>query len=97
MAASPKSSTEICAGNWSGGTTSRIRPSSTSTAAAIIPCGVTTRRERKALRLMFRARIPLGGYAQQKGIATDFNSQGALDSRFSVANSRAEYQANLGQ
>src|SRR5258708_15703761 len=48
---------EFCAGSWSGGTTSRISPFCTSTAPALIPRGVTIRRERKALRLMFLARL----------------------------------------
>src|SRR5438270_416375 len=78
MTASPKSLTEICAGSRSGGTISRIRPSSASTAADLIPSGVTTRRDKNALRLMLRAGTTYGGAAQQKGTATYFNPQGSV-------------------
>src|SRR5260370_34192866 len=80
MAASPKSFKETCEGSWFSGTTSRIRPSSTSIAAVLIPCGVTTRRERKALRLIFRACTTSRDYSQQQGTATIFNSQGVRGS-----------------
>lgn len=57
-----------------------IRPSWTSTPAGLTPSGVTTRRDRKALRLIVSADTVYTGSAQQQGTATASNTQGALDS-----------------